>query len=66
MMFNNLLFGFFWAGFQLSRWKIVASWPLESMAGLNLPFRSGIDLMKHKSDMHFFDLQVETKKNFKN
>ena len=26
----------------------------------------GIDLTKRKSDMHFFELQVETKKNFKN
>ena len=25
--------------------------------------RAGIDLTKRKSDMHFFELQVETKKN---
>ena len=35
--FNNLLFGFFWAGFQLDRWKNVASCLLESMAGHNKP-----------------------------
>ena len=38
--FNNLLFGFFWAGFQLDRWKNVASCLLESMAGLNKPVMS--------------------------
>ena len=36
-MFNNLLFGFYWTGFQLDRWKIVASCLLESMAGHNKP-----------------------------
>ena len=37
MMFNNLFFDWFLAGFKLDRWKKVASYPLESMAGLNRP-----------------------------
>ena len=37
MAFNNLLFGFFWAGFQLDKWKKDVSCLLESMAGLNKP-----------------------------
>ena len=36
-MFNYLLLGFFWAGFQLDKWKKVVSYLLESMAGLNKP-----------------------------
>ena len=28
-----------------------------------LGFRTGIDLTKRKSGMHFFEMQVETKKN---
>ena len=30
---------------------------------LKWEYLSGIDLTKRKSDMHFFELQVETKKN---
>ena len=37
MMFTNLSFWLFWSGFQLDRWKKVASYPLESMGGHNRP-----------------------------